>query len=156
MLSRAELFSLCASWRSSGAIAKGKQCSAMKRLITALFSLTRSWRPSFVWDVVLGGCTSKFSRICHGPNSFLVFIKISVFPQSFLPEGAINNALSTQSAHTYTRSRGFLTPGLEFVSITRYFWEPWPLPTVSYRFAVFCDIYVCNSFTKLEIWIHIS
>ena len=42
VLSRADLFSLCASWRSSAAIAKGKQCSAMKRLITALFSLTRS------------------------------------------------------------------------------------------------------------------
>ena len=38
-----------------------------------------------------------------------------------LAGGAINNTLSTQSAHTYTRSRGFLTPGLEFVSIIRYF-----------------------------------
>ena len=56
VLSRAELWDY---WRSSGAIAKGKQCSSMQRLITALFSLTRSWRPSFVWDEVLDASASS-------------------------------------------------------------------------------------------------
>ena len=48
-------------------------------------------------------------------ETFLVLINISVFPQSFLPGGA------TQSAHTYTRSRGFLTPSLKIVTVIRYF-----------------------------------
>ena len=54
-------------------------------------------------------------------EKFLVLINISVFPQSFLPGGAMNNTLSTQSAHTYTRSRGFLTPSLKIVTVIRYF-----------------------------------